>query len=122
MLERVNKLLITAEQDGQWTRRVCPNTGTEISGSKNGQGDGGFRLGSATTGAAMSSHKEAKAVDVYDPREELDAWISLFDSEEGRKNSLLEAQGLYREHPDDTHGWCHLTTRAPASGWRTYKP
>lgn len=112
MLEAVNSLLDEAEATGV-PRRICPNTGTEISGSKNGAGDGGFRLPTSTTGSAQSSHKEAKAVDVYDPGEALDHWI---------QDDVLESYGLYREHPDATPGWCHLTTRPPGSGRRTFRP
>lgn len=93
--------------------KTCPNTGTQISGSKGGSGDGGFRLPTATTGAQNSSHKEAKGVDVYDP----DNWLDDHITDE-----LLEECGLYREHPDSTPGWCHLTTRAPRSGMRTFFP
>lgn len=118
--------------------RVCPNTGTEISGSKGGQGDGGFRLDTATTGGGHSSHKilyvqqpdgswkldpenALPGVDDYDPHNEFDDWITTFEGEDGA-NSKLEEHGLYREHPDSTEGWCHLTTRAPHSGRRTFKP
>lgn len=89
----------------------CPNTGTQISGSKAGQGDGGFRLVTATTGKEHSSHKEARGVDVYDPDEMLDAVVT---------DAALERFGLYREDPRDTPGWAHFTTRAPASGHRTF--
>ena len=37
-------------------------------------------------------------------------------------DGMLEFHGLYREHPDDTVNWCHLTDRAPKSGRRTFKP
>ena len=89
----------------------CPNTGTQISGSKNGAGDGGFRLSASTTGAARSSHKEARAVDVYDPLNKLDEWIT---------DAILTDVGLYRETPSATPNWCHLTTRKPSSGNRTF--
>ena len=109
LLERVERLCTTVA----WDWPICPNTGTSVSGSKGGQGDGGFRLPTATTGAATSSHKEARAVDVYDPQNELDDLIT---------DSLLTAYGLYREAPESTPGWCHLTTRAPKSGRRTFIP
>jgi hypothetical protein len=121
LLERVNDLLAHALEDGAFDGPKCPNTGTQISGSKGGSGDGRFRLQTATTGSTLSSHKEAKGVDVYDPRNELDA---LLDHSEigGGENPALEHYGLYREAPDATQGWCHLTTRAPRSGRRTFKP
>jgi hypothetical protein len=122
------------------TGETCPidqDTGCEISGSKGGAGDGGFRLDSATTGTGHSSHKilyvqkpdgtwiksdAAQAgVDDFDPKDAFDRWLDQFEDGHGG-NSKLEEYGLYREHPDDTPGWCHLTTRAPHSGHRTFKP
>ena len=109
LLERVEKLCMTLA----WDWPTDPDTGTSISGSRGGAGDGGFRLTTATTGAATSSHKEAKAVDVFDPKNELDDLIT---------DALLTAYSLYREAPETTIGWCHLTTRAPKSGRRTFMP
>ena len=109
LLEKVGKLLAYLEYEPP----ICPNTGTQISGSKNGDGDGGFRLQSSRTGAAHSSHKEGQAVDIYDPRNRLDGMLS---------NNMLSMFELYREHPSSTPGWCHLTTRAPRSGNRTFYP
>jgi len=94
---------------------TCPNTGRQISGSKGGAGDGGFRLPTSTTGAPNSSHRDAMGVDVYDPDEILDKAITK--NEQG-----LIIHDLYREHPEATPGWCHLTTRAPASKKRTFRP
>lgn len=111
LLGRVNDLI--SEANSSCRSLVCPNTGSQISGSVNGQGDGGYRLPMSTTGSQRSSHKEARAVDVYDPGGELDAWLT---------DEKLEQYGLYREHPDATPGWCHLTTRAPGSGNRTFHP
>ena len=121
LLDRVNDLLAHALEDGVFAGPTCPNTGTQISGSKGGSGDGGFRLETATTGSAKSSHKEARAVDVYDPAGELD---TLLDHSEigGGQNPVLEHYGLYREAPNATVGWCHLTTRPPGSGRRTFQP
>lgn len=110
LLMRVN-LLIDEAVDAGFVRSIDPDTGTEISGSKGGAGDGGFRLPGATTGAPNSSHKEARAVDVFDPAGKLDAWIT---------DEVLEKYGLYRETPGATFGWCHLTTRPPKSGKRTF--
>lgn len=121
MLGRVNRLCNEAVGAGAFTRPTCPNTGTEISGSKGGQGDGGFRLPDAGTGAPNSSHKQAKAVDQYDPGNRLDTWLDQFDDDTGG-NSKLAEHGLYREHPDATPGWCHLTTRPPHSNKRTFRP
>jgi len=112
---------------------VDPDTGTEISGKKNGSGDGGFRLkGSATsidpvTGRErLTSHAEAKAVDDSDQGDAFDKWLDQFEvpMPNGKPggNSKLEEYGLYREHPSATPTWCHLTTRPPGSGKRTFMP
>jgi len=109
LLTRVCALLARLNHTGP----ICPNTGTWISGSKGGSGDGGFRLSTATTGKASSSHKEAKGIDIYDPQHELSNKIT---------DALLEEFGLYREAPIATPTWCHLTTRAPRSNRRTFLP
>ena len=120
LLARVNALLDQAAGDGVDVP-VCPNTGTQISGSKGGTGDGGFRLPTATTGSPQSSHKQAKAVDVYDPLDKLDEWLDQFEHGVG-DNTMLEKHGLYRENPAQTPTWTHLSTRAPKSGRRTFNP
>jgi len=109
LLERVNDLLAECP----FLSETDPDTGTQISGSRGGSGDGGFRLPLSTTGSAKSSHKEARAVDVFDPHGELDQYID---------DAMLEKHGLYREAPTATVGWCHLTTRAPHSLKRTFQP
>ena len=109
----VNSLLLEASQKGAYDYAVDIDTGTCISGSRGGSGDGGFRLSDSATGAAKSSHKEARAVDVYDTFNKLDEWIT---------DAVLFNHGLYREHPSKTLGWVHLTTRAPASKRRTFYP
>lgn len=88
-----------------------PKRGDQISGNRGG--DGGFRLPDSQTGVAKSSHKEGKAVDIYDPGNDLDSWIT---------DSILTSVDLYREHPDSTAQWVHLTTRPPGSGKRTFFP
>lgn len=103
---------------------IDPDTGTEISGKRNGSGDGGFRLKGNTTSApgVFSSHEQARGVDDSDQDNALDDWLTTFDRENGRRNEMLEKHGLYREHPSATPTWCHLTTRAPKSGKRTFMP
>lgn len=116
-LPKVNALLYEYQQDTGNELEINPVTGTIISGS----GNGGFRLPDCTEGAPSSSHKEACGVDLFDPGDHIDTWIT---------DEILEKHGLYREHPDDTylghdgkpHPWCHLTDRAPHSGKRTFKP
>lgn len=120
LLRRVEALRSDAEKDGV-KRHADPDTGCEISGARGGDGDGGFRLFSSKTGAAGSAHKSARAVDVHDPDNELDAWLDRFENGEG-SNSKLEQYGLYRESPGSTIGWCHLQTRQPPSGKRTFVP
>lgn len=121
LLDQVNALINEAVSTGEFVRANDPDTGTEISGSKDGSGDGGFRLSTATTGRLGSPHKEAKGVDVYDPYDHLDDWLTRFDGKDG-SNTKLEEYGLYREHPVATPGWCHLQIRPVQSGRRTYYP
>lgn len=139
LLRRREALRVECMRQNESIRpRIDPDTGTEISGKKGGSGGGGFRL-EDEEGSKYSSHKilyrqdpEGKwvpdpdavagaGVDDYDPGDLLDSWLSQFDREDGG-NEVLERHNLYREHPDDTPGWCHLTTRRPRSGRRTFKP
>lgn len=108
MLDRVNELLIDAESHGV-ELEMNPKTGSLVSG----QTFGGFRPQDCPQGAPHSSHKEGRAVDVYDPHGSLDRWVS---------DLILEKHDLYREHPADTNGWCHLSDKAPGSGKRTFHP
>lgn len=113
LLNRVNALLVRASQEGAYEDWIDPDTGTQISGSKGGYGDGGFRLQSSSTGKPHSAHKQGMAVDVYDPHSSLDSWIT---------DEILEEFDLYRENPTFTRGWAHLSSKAPGSGRRTYNP
>lgn len=122
LLYRVNQLANEAFAAGAFLWETDPDTGTEISGSPGGAGDGGFRLPTSTTGTPTSSHREARAVDVYDPHGMLDDWLTTFEHDGAGGNSKLEQYGLYREAPHSTVHWCHLTTRAPGSGRRTFNP
>lgn len=108
MLEKVNPLLEEAEGEGI-ELKINPHTGSLVSG----QTYGGFRPQDCPQGAPHSSHKEARAVDVYDPSGALDRWLT---------DEILEKHDLYREHPADTSGWCHLSDKAPGSGKRTFHP
>lgn len=109
LLERVNALRFHYQQSTGKELPLNPVTHSGISGKT----EGGFRLPDCIQGAQTSSHKEAKGIDNYDPLNELDNWIT---------DEILSQHGLYREHPDSTPHWCHLTTRAPASGHRTFYP
>lgn len=108
LLTKVNALLEECIAQG-WVPRVNPATGTLISGQDNG----GWRPPECTIGAASSSHKQGRGVDVADADDSLDGLID---------DALLERHGLYRESPDATRHWCHLTDRAPKSGRRTFLP
>lgn len=72
--------------------------------------------------AKNSKHILGQAVDIADPMEEFDAYVSKFDSEGGLKNSLLEQFELWREAPIATRGWIHLASVPPPSGKRTFIP
>lgn len=108
LLSRVNLMLTWLK----WDYPVNPYTKTAISGSKGGTGGGGFRERDEE-GAPNSQHKHAHAVDVYDPKDVLEGWLS---------DELLERFELYREHPGATPGWVHLQDVAPESGRRTFRP
>lgn len=108
LLEKVNALLEECKANG-WSPRINPVTGTLISGNMNG----GWRPSWCPVGAPTSSHKTGRGVDIADGNGRLDAMIT---------DAMLERHGLYREHPDATSGWAHLTDRAPKSGKRTFWP
>lgn len=124
--DAVNAFLDDAMGAGVYGWWLCPNTGTIVSGSHTngmpyGTGDGGFRWSDSATGAPLSAHKRADAVDVYDPHNLLDDYVSRFDGPNG-SNTLLERFGLYREAPEKTLGWFHAQDTAPGSGRRTFQP
>ena len=113
LLYRVNNLLAAYITDTGNLTLINPVTGNQISGSKSG--DGGFRLPASTTGSSKSAHKFAKAVDVYDLGNHLDKWL------DANPDALIKYD-LYREAGVSTLGWCHLGTRKPLSGKRTFIP
>jgi len=113
LLHKVALLLDYAAMQGAYHCDVDCDTECYISGSKGGSGDGGFRLPDAANGRKLSSHKEAKGIDIYDPHNSLDDFLT---------DAILATYGLYREHPDSTPRWCHLTTREPGSKRRTFIP
>ena len=108
LLPKVNALLARFEAEGG-ALCVNPHTGTLVSGA----GLGGIRPPDCEEGAANSSHKVGRGVDVYDPHGALDKWLT---------DELLAIYGLYREHPEKTDGWVHLTDRPPPSKKRTFWP
>jgi hypothetical protein len=118
LLRYVNPFLDEAVTEGIWKWPVNPATKSSISG----EGNGGFRSFACTVGAVHSQHKNAQAVDIYDPDNAIDTWITSFSSSDGVFNSLLERFGLYREAPLSTIHWAHLQCVQPLSGHRTFYP
>ena len=108
LLACVNPLLDEAFNSGV-DLPINPTTKSHVSGKQYG----GFRPQSCPEGAPKSSHKVGRGIDIYDPANELDNWIT---------DKVLEKHGLYRESPLHTKGWVHLTDRAPKSGKRTFIP
>ena len=108
LLERVERLTDRLEEMGV-VFRTNPATKTWVSGKTYG----GFRPQDCPQGASTSSHKQGQGVDIYDPLNEIDKALT---------DDLLIQFDLYREHPDATPGWCHLTTRRPGSGNRSFLP
>lgn len=121
LLRTVRAMVNEAVEDGAFAWKADPDTACCISGSQGGDGDGGFRTPGSRTGGPGSAHRAAMAVDVFDPEDRLDRWLDRFEGENGQ-NSKLAEHGLYREAPGATPGWCHLQTRAPGSGRRTFNP
>lgn len=109
-LEKCDALQAEMEADGV-EFPINPKTGTNVSGTT----FGGFRPQDCPQGAPKSSHKEARGVDRYDPREAIDKWCM---SHQDR----LSAHGIYIEHPTKTIGWSHWTDRAPPSGKQVFYP
>lgn len=107
LLIRVNTLLERAVGSGKVVLELNPKTGTLISGTQYG----GWRPHGCPEGAENSSHKLGMGVDIYDIDGDLDEWLD---------DASLAMAGLYREHPSQTRHWCHLTTRPPNSGKRTF--
>jgi hypothetical protein len=62
-----------------------------------------------------SRHMSCEAIDLADPDGSIDAWCLAH-------LPVLEALGLWLEHPAATPGWCHLQTVPPASGRRVFEP
>jgi hypothetical protein len=108
LLAKVNVLLVAAKDEGV-PLPINPHTGSQVSGETLG----GFRPQSCAIGAPNSKHKTGHAVDVYDPTNAIDNWLD---------DEKLEQFGLYREHPDSTRSWCHLSDVSPSSGRRTFQP
>jgi len=106
----VNSILAHLLADGI-ALQIHPGTGTLLSS--------GWRppaVNAKTKGAAkMSAHMTGEALDLYDPTWKIAEWCHSH-------LAVLEALGLYLEHPSATVGWCHLQTRPPKSGRRVFYP
>lgn len=62
-----------------------------------------------------SMHLKGAAVDVLDPKRELQAWCKT-------NEKMLESIGLWCESFDATENWVHFQCIAPKSGARFFKP
>lgn len=62
-----------------------------------------------------SRHLYGQAIDISDPKGELDTWCQ-------NNVKILEDIGLWLEHPDYTMGWTHLQIIPPSSGKRFFIP
>lgn len=111
LLEKVDHLLDLAEQCGVVLVKN-PATNSLISGSKNG----GFRPQDCPIGAPKSKHKTAHAVDVFDPMDELDAWLA------SQPEEVLEDYGLWFEAAKATKSWSHMQDIPPPSKRRFFFP
>ena len=110
LLGRVNVLRFQAETAGV-VFKVNPHTGNFISG----QGHGGFRPENCSVGADNSQHKDAHAVDNYDPDRLFAKWCRTHEQD-------LASLGLYMEREEWTPSWVHLQDVPPRSGKIAYIP
>lgn len=110
-VERVSRLLELAAADCGFRPECSPQSGTPVAS--------GWRPAAinATVPAAApkSNHIIGAACDIYDPRNDLDAWCMSH-------LAVLETVGLWLEHPSATEGWCHLQIFPPRSGDRVFYP
>lgn len=113
LLRAVNSLMQVGMDDGV-TFQVNQDTKSQVAGQKNG----GFREQCCTIGAPASAHKLGMAVDLYDPFNQIDAW--LMQSPVAKIE--FERLNLYFEHPDATKGWSHWSIKPPGSGRRFFYP
>ena len=110
LLRRVNELMQHMQNKGVAFIKN-PATDSQVGGG----GNGGFRPQTCAVGAANSAHKEGQAVDIYDPKGIIDAWLLANDH-------VLTEFDLYIEHPNATPTWSHWSTRKPGSGARVFYP
>lgn len=113
LLHKVNTLIQKAAADGV-VFKVNPATKTQVAGKTYG----GFRPQDCPQGSPQSAHKEALAVDIYDPEGSIDDWLRTSPV---AQRAFVEL-GLYFEHHSATVGWSHWTIRRPNSGKRFFYP
>lgn len=65
--------------------------------------------------AMKSNHLTGCAVDIHDPKKELQEWCKA-------NVSILEHAGLWCEAFEATPTWCHFQCVSPRSGNRFFKP
>lgn len=114
-LSRLNAYLYEASRAGAYHYVIDPDTGTQISGSKGGSGDGGYRTPDSKTGGKGSRHRDGHGGDVADPARELAAFAI-------KHPEVAEKHGLYFEDPRWTPVWLHAQDVPPVSGARFYRP
>ncbi len=107
-----NDLLRRAVAAGVTLER-SPRTGSLVSS--------GWRPATINAGvpnaAPRSRHISGQAVDIFDPRGALDAWLMTHTGQDA-----LAGIGLWLESPDHTRGWSHVQTVPPRSGRRVFVP
>lgn len=113
LLVKVNSLMTIASANGiEFT--INPKTNSQVSGDTNG----GFRPQDCKIGAPQSAHKQGLAVDIYDPKGEIDEWLN--HSKEARE--AIRDLDMYFEAMSATVGWSHWSILKPASGKRFFFP
>jgi hypothetical protein len=112
LLTTVNKFIQAAQKDGV-IPMINPATKSQVGGELNG----GFRPQSCTIGAPMSAHKLGMACDIYDPTGAYDKWAN-----DPKNLKFIQDNGMYFEASKFTIGWCHISTKSPASGRRFFIP
>mgnify|MGYP001617590000 FL=1 len=69
----------------------------------------------AAGGAKLSNHMICRAIDLTDRDQLMDKFLTLHPE-------MLIKHDLYREHPDSTPNWAHLSSFPPKSKKRTFLP
>lgn len=91
---------------------IFPKNPITLSGIS-GESYGGFRPQSCRFGIKNSLHKEALAVDRYDPLGQIDSWCA-------KNLHHLKACGIWIGNPLETFGWSHWQCIVPKCGNRIF--